>query len=62
MAPAAVVAPVPVAPPPAAGKRERQAPTRDRGRARGTRVESGPPEPILSDDDAETSDSEEAAS
>lgn len=62
MAPAAVTVLAPTAPPLAAGRREGQAPARDRGRARGTRVESCPSEPILSDDDAETSDSEEASS
>lgn len=65
MAPAAVAAVAalaPAVPPSAAGRREGQAPARDRGRARGTRVESGPSEPILSDEDAETSDSEEASS
>ncbi|XP_028061250.1 uncharacterized protein LOC114264755 [Camellia sinensis] len=43
-------------------KRERQAPVRSRGRARGTRAESGPSEPILSDNDAETSEAREAGS
>ncbi|XP_028078521.1 uncharacterized protein LOC114280335 [Camellia sinensis] len=51
----------PAVPPSAAG-RECQAPARSHGRARGTRTESGPSEPILSDDDAETSKTEEAAS
>ncbi|XP_028077299.1 uncharacterized protein LOC114279273 [Camellia sinensis] len=41
---------------------ERQTPARSRGRARGIQAESGPSEPILSDDDAETSDFEEGAS
>ncbi|GMP83393.1 hypothetical protein CsSME_00037322 [Camellia sinensis var. sinensis] len=43
-------------------ERERQAPTCGRGRFRGTRDESNPSEPILSDDDVEMSDSEEAVS
>ncbi|XP_028091054.1 RNA polymerase II-associated factor 1 homolog [Camellia sinensis] len=62
MAPAVAAAPALAVPPPAARRRERQAPARCRGRARGTRDESDPSESILSDDDVETSDSEEAAS
>lgn len=62
MALATAAAPALAVPPLAARRRERQAPARSRGRARGTRVESGPSEPILSDDDAEMSDSEEAVS
>lgn len=54
-------APGPTVPPPTAG-RERQAPARNRGRARGARAESGPSEPILSDDDAETSEAKEVTS
>ncbi|GMQ03566.1 hypothetical protein CsSME_00049323 [Camellia sinensis var. sinensis] len=52
----------PSAPPPAAEGRGRQAQTRGRGRARGTRSESGPSEPVLGDDDDETSEETKAAS
>ncbi|XP_028105164.1 hyphally-regulated protein-like [Camellia sinensis] len=62
VAPAVVAAPIPAVPPLAAGRRERQAPVRGQGRAKGARAENGPSEPILSDDVVETSDSEEAAS
>ncbi|GMP26358.1 hypothetical protein CsSME_00002828 [Camellia sinensis var. sinensis] len=46
--------------PPLAARRERQVPARSRGRARSAQAESGPLEPILSDDDNETSETEEA--
>jgi len=58
----AVAAPAPAMSPSIVGRGERQALIRSRGRARGTRDESGPSEPILSDDDAETSGSKEAVS
>ncbi|XP_028051273.1 uncharacterized protein LOC114255932 [Camellia sinensis] len=55
MAPAAAatLTPVVTVPPPTAGRKERD---------RGTRGQSSPQEPILSVDNAKTSDSEEAAS
>lgn len=62
----AAALPAPATPPPAAGRRERQAPARGqdvchgRGRDRGARSRSSPSEPVLSDDDAKTSDSKEA--
>lgn len=63
MAPVAAATPVPAVPPPATERRERQASwSCGRGRARGTWVENGPSKPILSGDDAKTSDSEEAMS
>ncbi|GMP23426.1 hypothetical protein CsSME_00001034 [Camellia sinensis var. sinensis] len=62
MEPVGATAPAPVVPPPVAGRREEQISGRGRARARGTRDESGPSEPIPSDDDVEKSDSEEAAS
>lgn len=52
MAPAAIVAPALAVPPPAGRRRERD---------RGTHFRSSPPELILSDDDAKTSDSGEVA-
>ncbi|GMP87938.1 hypothetical protein CsSME_00040110 [Camellia sinensis var. sinensis] len=52
----------PSAPPPVAGRGRWEALARSRGRARGTRDESGPSKPILDDDDGETSEDEEAAS
>lgn len=66
MAPA--VAATPAVPPPAVGRREGQAPARGQevsrgwGRDRSARGHSSPSEPILSDDDAETNDSEETVS
>ncbi|KAL7163133.1 hypothetical protein ACSBR2_039266 [Camellia fascicularis] len=52
----------PSVPPPAAERRGRQAQTHGRGRARGIRSGSVPSEPILGDDDDETSEEAEAAS
>ncbi|GMP47176.1 hypothetical protein CsSME_00015055 [Camellia sinensis var. sinensis] len=61
-APGAAAAPTPAMLPPTVGRRERQVLARSRGRARGTRDESGPSEPILRDDDAKMSGSEKVVS
>ncbi|XP_028070784.1 uncharacterized protein LOC114273212 [Camellia sinensis] len=62
--PVAATAPAsaPAMPTLVAGRKERQAPAHSRGRAKGTQDETGPSEPILSDDEAETSEAEEVAS
>ncbi|GMP69064.1 hypothetical protein CsSME_00028460 [Camellia sinensis var. sinensis] len=62
IAPAGAVVLAPAISPPTTRRRERKILICGRGRARGTRDRSGPSEPILSDDDAEMSDSKEAAS
>lgn len=64
----AAALPASAAPSLVVGRRERQAPVRgrdirrDRGRDRGARGQSSPSEPVLSDDNAEASNSKEAMS